>query len=121
MAADDHQPAWIASPRDPRDHIVGRSIRAGRMHEWIAPYLQAGNGAVLVEDEFARGGNAMPRLGLIGARVTGSESLECQVSVLDVVRIYAGNHRANVRVRLHATLRKCGKSRDEYESADDQG
>jgi hypothetical protein len=92
------------------------------MHERIAPHLKTRDRAVLVEDVFAGSGYTMSGLGLIRARLTGPESLERQVSVLNVRWIYISNDRTYVWVRRHATtLRKCEKSGDQYESADDQG
>jgi hypothetical protein len=90
------------------------------VHKRISPYLKT-KSAVLVEDEFAGGSDAVPRLDLIRAGVPGPEVLEGDVRVLNAGWIYVGDDIADFSVRLHtAALGKSGKDDDQYEYAADQ-
>src|SRR5215467_1200086 len=68
------------------------------MDKGIQTYLQPLNGAVLAEEEVARGSDSLARLGLVGAGLASGEVLQCLCRAQDVAGIDVADDRTYVRI-----------------------
>src|SRR5215468_305319 len=88
------------------------------MNEGVESDLKAGNGAELIEEIIARGSHAVPGFGLVRARLTGSEILECLSCIQNVARVHAADDRADIWICRQALSKS--DDRDEQKASENQ-
>jgi hypothetical protein len=79
------------------------------MDERVKADLESGDGAVLVEEEVARGGNAVAGLGLVRARLPCSKILQGLRGIENVVGVNIADDGADFRVCRDGAAGRAGK------------